>query len=301
MNTDRVSVSSSQHEYQVIPDRSHPVDFEAHSVLEVFAHYAGQARKEPMSPLYTAPPDLDPAQRAPHYTIRRLPRRRTAAERRTGSASAYIGTEMYLSIALPEAPDEENRIQGLSVRALCTNRHLAEELPVGTGKAEFTFAADTSLTVICAVPPTRPKAPPLHLKNEAGHTAWHLINALSLNHVGLTRTDGKALRDVLSLFADLGDPVIERHIASLRTVSTRPVVRRLKSRAGVGAARGIEVTVSFEEKSFEGSGVFVLSAVLERFLAEYAALNHFTQTVVTTVERGEIARWRPRSGSRRPL
>ena len=69
----------------------------------------------------------------------------------------------------------------------------------------------------------------------------------------------------------------------------------------IGAARGIEVTVSFEEKSFEGSGVYLLGAVLERFLAEYAAMNHFTQTVVTTVERGEIARWPARSGSRRPL
>jgi type VI secretion system protein ImpG len=78
-------------------------------------------------------------------------------------------------------------------------------------------------------------------------------------------------------------------------------VRRIQGRLGIGAARGIEVTVAIEEKSFEASGVFLLGAVLERFFAEYAALNHFTQTVVSTVERGVIARWPPRSGSRRPL
>src|SRR4029077_6889785 len=149
--------------------------------------------------------------------------------------------------------------------------------------------------------PTRPKEPLLHRKNASGPTAWRLINTLSLNHLGLTRADGEALRETLALFADLGDTVIERRIRSLRSVATRPVVRRVKNRFGVGAARGIEVTVSFEEKSFEGGGVFLLGAVLEHFLAEYAALNHFTQTVVTTVERGEMRRWPARAGSRRPL
>ena len=41
--------------------------------------------------------------------------------------------------------------------------------------------------------------------------------------------------------------------------------------------------------------------VLDRFFAEYASLNHFTQTVIRTVERGEIMRWPPRAGTRRLL
>ena len=52
---------------------------------------------------------------------------------------------------------------------------------------------------------------------------------------------------------------------------------------------------------FEGSGVFLLGAVLDRFFAEYAAINHFTTTVIQTQERGVIARWPARSGSRREL
>jgi type VI secretion system protein ImpG len=47
--------------------------------------------------------------------------------------------------------------------------------------------------------------------------------------------------------------------------------------------------------------VFLLGAVLDRFLAEYAAMNHFTQTVIRTLDRGEIMRWPTRSGSRRRL
>jgi type VI secretion system protein ImpG len=128
---------------------------------------------------------------------------------------------------------------------------------------------------------------------------------LSLNHLGLVEEgagrNGQSLREILSLFADLADSATERRIRGVRSVDSRPVVRRIRSRAGLGAARGIEITVTLEEKAFEGSGAFLLGAVLDRFFAEYAALNHFTQTVIRTVERGEIMRWPPRAGARRPL
>ena len=138
-----------------------------------------------------------------------------------------------------------------------------------------------------------------------GTVTWRLINMLSLNHLGLVeRGAGKnaaALREMLSLFADLADSATERKIRGMRSVDSRPVVRRIRERTGSGAARGIEITVTLDEKAFEGSGAFLLGAILDRFFAEYSALNHFTQTVIRTIERGEIMRWPPRMGSRRPL
>ena len=62
------------------------------------------------------------------------------------------------------------------------------------------------------------------------------------------------------------------------------------------AVRGLEITIGFDESFFEGSSVFVLGAVLERFLRKYATINSFTETVLTTQKRGEIARWRPERG-----
>ena len=41
----------------------------------------------------------------------------------------------------------------------------------------------------------------------------------------------------------------------------------------------------------EGSGVFLLGAVLSDFFSKYVSLNSFTQTVLRTVERGEVMRW----------
>ena len=64
-------------------------------------------------------------------------------------------------------------------------------------------------------------------------------------------------------------------------------------RSGIGAARGIEITVTIDEKAFEGTGAFLLGAVLDRFFAEYSGFNHFTQTVIRSVERGESCAGRP--------
>lgn len=305
--TDRIPIKASQHEYQVIPDRSHQLNFEAHTILDVFAHYPGRPQKERVLPLYSSPLALNPNQAQLHYTVRRMPRRRTSDERRFGTPSDYVGTDVFISTTAPGALGDSAKIMELSVRALCSNRHLTDQLPVGSAGADFTFIDDTSLQVVCAIPPTRPKEPPLHQKHDtgvdigAGPTAWRLINMLSLNHLGLTRRDGLALREILSIFADLNDTVLDRRVRSIRSIATRPVVRRLQSRTGVGAARGIEVNVTFDEKSFEGSGVFLLGSVLDRFFAEYAALNHFSQTIISTIDRGPIMQWPPRSGSRRPL
>jgi type VI secretion system protein ImpG len=78
-------------------------------------------------------------------------------------------------------------------------------------------------------------------------------------------------------------------------------VRRLRQPTGFNAARGIEITITFDEKVFEGTGVMMLGAVLDRFFAEYSSLNSFTQTVIATVQRGPIMRWPPRSGLGRTL
>jgi type VI secretion system protein ImpG len=78
-------------------------------------------------------------------------------------------------------------------------------------------------------------------------------------------------------------------------------VRRVIRPNGSATARGIEITVTLDEKAFEGSGAFLLGAVLDRFFVEYAGINHFTQTVIRTVERGEIMRWPTRIGMRQPV
>ena len=125
---------------------------------------------------------------------------------------------------------------------------------------------------------------------------------LSLNHLGLVdRADdgAKALRETLVLFADLSDSATDAQDPR------RAQPRRARRSCGACGSRrarprraGSRSPSSLDDKAFEGSGAFLLGAVLDRFFAEYVAINHFTQTVIRTVERGEIMRWPPRIGLR---
>ena len=308
--TDRVAIRSNQHEYQIVPDRSRYLDFEPHSLLDVYAHLPGAREKVPVRPLYSAPVEGG-AESGLWYTVRRLPRRRTVEEKKYGASSDYTGTDMFISIGEPAGIEDDDSVSELSVRALCSNRHLTEHLPVGEGGADFRLLDDVTLDVLCILGPTPPRGPvvgQLRSRSETAHTGtvtWRLINMLSLNHLGLVERaagqNGQSLRETLSLFADLQDSATERKIRGVRSVDSRAVVRRVQQRTGSGIARGTEVVVTLDEKSFEGSGAFLLGAILDRFFCEYSALNHFTQTVIRTTERGEIMRWPVRMGLRRPL
>jgi len=309
--TDRLLLKSNQHEYQVIPDRSHYLDYEPHRLLEVYAHYPGGREKVPVPALYAASLDAPQSSSGPYFTIRRLPRLRTVEEKRQGVSSDYTGTDMFISLSTLGGTDDDSSIAELSVRALCSNRHLTEHLPIGVGGADFRLMDDFTLDLVCVAGPTPPREPvvaQLRSRSETAHTGtvtWRLVNMLSTNHLGLVEraagSNAQALRETLSMFADMKDAITERRIGGVRTVDSKPIVRRFRERAGVGAARGIEITVTIDEKAFEGSGAFLLGAVLDRYFAEYSGFNYFTQTVIRSVERGEIMRWPPRMGTRRPL
>jgi type VI secretion system protein ImpG len=302
---DRIPVRSNQYEFPVIPDRSRLLDYETNRVTKVFAHIPGAPQKVAVEPLYSAMAARSTTGLS--YTIRRLPRRRTIEEKKYGPVSNYAGTDVFLSLGEHSDPDELLRVAELSVEALCSNRHLAEQLPIGESGADFRFLDDVELDVRCIAGPTSAGEPCLTALDgkgmgvSTGEVAWRLINMLSLNHLGLVDRAGDgamALRETLALFADLADSATDRKIRGVRNLNVRPIVRRLRRAQGAAAARGLEITVVLEEKAFEGSGAFLLGAVLDRFFAEYVAINHFTQTVVRTTERGEIMRWPSRVGLR---
>ncbi|MBA3448714.1 MAG: type VI secretion system baseplate subunit TssF, partial [Pseudaminobacter sp.] len=307
MNCSRVPVRQGEHEHHVTPDRSRVLDFEAHRIIEVFAHYPGRKDKVRVFPLYSLPSENIRASDALYYTFRRLPRRRTAQERRTGAQSAYVGSELFISLVEPATIDDNERVRELSVRCLASNRHHSDQLPVGEAGADFFLVDDTSIPLHCVAGPTpaRESLVTLERKNADatpfGPTLWKLINFLSLSHLGLIDRDERdragGLRELLGLFTDLSDIVSEQRIRGIESVSSRPIVRRLRQKNGFNAARGMEITVRLDERAFEGTGIFLLGAVLDRFFAEYTSLNSFTETVIESRQRGVVKRWPPRSGA----
>ena len=70
------------------------------------------------------------------------------------------------------------------------------------------------------------------------------------------------------------------------------------SRAG-SFCRGLDVTLEFDATSWGAGGLFLLSAVLERFLALHATVNAFVRTrAVLRGRPGVAAAWPARAGAR---
>ena len=308
MQASRIPIQTNEFEYQVVPDRGRYLEYEPHRLVKVFAHFIGTSEKQELRPLYSVPADNIPQSDVIYYGLRRVMRKRTVEERRYGKSSKYTGTDMFITLAPNPTALRDRTIAELSVRAVCSNRHLTEHLPVGQGGADFILEMDAKLPVHCIVGPTMPRESIISKVQDGQNlsgtrsTAWRLISMLSLNHLGITgrgtESSAAAVRELFSLFAETNDAATERRIRGITAVESVPAVRRVRQPGGSATVRGLEVTVTFEDKAFEGSGLFLFGAVLDRFFAEYAPVNSFVQTVVCSTERGQIMRWPPRIGAR---
>jgi type VI secretion system protein ImpG len=297
---DRISLSDAFYEFHVVPDRNRATDFEVFELESVTGYGANAAEEQEFRPFYLAK-DADTGVGG-YYTTNRIPRMLTANERQFGKKSSYAGTEVFLSLVDANSAPYRASLRELGIKALCTNRHLPIQMAVGVGRTDFTMGLNAPVTAIrCITGPTLPK--PSHTE---GRFYWRLISQLSLNYLSLVDSakgdEGAAgLRELLKLYSEENNRLALRQIEGLLTVKSKPVVRRVAAPGPISFARGLEITLTFDEAAFEGMGVFILGSVLEQFFAKYVSLNSFTETVVRTKQRGEIIRWPARMGIRQIL
>lgn len=293
---DRVHLSTRDTEHHVVPSRTAALDYEIHTLTSVTGISTGNVDDVQFRPFYssndfTAAGDNHPA----YYTVSRKMRQRSEKERLRGVRTNYLGSETYLTlIDRAQSPYSANLDQ-IAVEALCSNRDLPLLLATGGDDVFHLPEGGPVNSVRLPVTPTRP-TPTL----AQGETAWRLISHLSLNYLSISDTgqgDGaEALREMIGLYAPLGDRVTQKQLEGITAVTSRPIVRRMSDEVLSTAVRGLEITLHFDDSFFEGASVYVLGGVLERFFRKYATLNSFTETVLKTRERGEITRWRPATG-----
>ena len=99
------------------------------------------------------------------------------------------------------------------------------------GRTDFTLESGAPVeSVRCVAGPTAPRPSYAH-----GDTSWRLISHLSLNYLSLVDTSGgaqsqgAALRELLSLYADLADPATRKQIDAAFAPRRRRAVTRARS------------------------------------------------------------------------
>jgi type VI secretion system protein ImpG len=296
---DRIHLDPTENRYHVVPDRTRPLDFEIHSVSAVTGHGGADQPEQEFRPLYGTDDFARRGQDQRYFVPERRPRK-LPESRAGGVRSAYVGSELFLTLVDGDRPPHDPALKQLSVRALCSNRDLPLSMPVGLRETDFTLDSGAFVQgARCLGRPTPPRPPVAD-----GELAWRLIDHLSLNYLSLVDAGPQgavALRELLGLYADLGERTDQKQIQGVRSVHSGPVVRRLPTAGPLAFGRGLHIDVTCDENEFQGSSVYLLGAVLEQFFARYVSVNSFTETVLHTVERGEIARWPPRIGTRHLL
>ena len=298
---DRIHVNDSTYEFHVVADRTRPLDFEIYQVTEVIGHGAGDDTEQVFHPFYSASSlDLEHHQSA-YFTTRREPRLVSMEQKRRGSRSSYIGSEVFLALVDSANAPYSTDLRQLSIQALCTNRDLVLQMPLGLGQTDFSLnisAPVTSVRVLSG--PSRP-----YSAVADGAIAWRAINHLSLNYLSLVNANREqgaaALRDLLDLYATTADVSARREIDAIRSVNVGRSVRRVPGRGPIAFGRALEVTVEVDEMGFEGGSAFLLGAVLDRYFARYVSINSVVETVLRSQSRGEISRWAPHWGTRPTL
>jgi type VI secretion system protein ImpG len=277
------------------------MDFEVHSVSNVEGFGDRQEPEQRFQPFYGGDERTWHSGNAAFYTVRREPRLLSSRQKLHGARSSYVGNEMFISLVDAADAPYSTQLRQIGMQLLCTNRDLPLQMPVGKSHTDFTLDVGAPVESIrCVAGPTKPRA-----SVAVGETAWRLLSHLQLNYVSLLgdgHEDGAAaLREMLTLYCDEFDSSARRQVEGIKAVSSQPIVRRIPVPGPITFGRGLEITLTCDDGAFEGTGAFLLGSVMQHFFARYVSVNSFTETVLRTLERNEVARWPARLGKRQIL
>lgn len=276
-----IRITQTKTEYRVVPDQHRQSSTEVYSVDRVTSTATYLEQPQTYEPFYALGHGRqDETQKRFWYAHRR------PSFRKNGDK----GTEVYISLVDLDFNPALPPVEMLTVRVTCTNRDQASRLQLSGEFGELEAEGVALLRARCLRKPTTALRPP-----HRGGVQWRLISHLSLNHLSIVDKGSEALQEILRLYDFSEDPAIRKQIAGITGVLSGPCVSRVTSETGVAFCRGTDVTIEFDEDQFVGTGVFLLSSVLQRFLGLYSALNSFSRVTAKT-KKGVIKQWPPLAG-----
>lgn len=285
-----IHLSRSISEYRIVPDARRPGVTEVYSVESVIAT-AADGSEAPFWPFYSVK----------HASAARSQRTFWHPVRRSG-ADRDPGTEVFLSLVDLDFNPSVPADTVLSVETTCLNRDLPSRLPYGGGHPylQLVKAVPGVAGLQCITAPTPTLRPPR--RNRA---LWRLISHLSLNHLSIVQEEAggaESFREILKLYDFRDSSETRAAIDGILDIRSRRGTARAPSSEMGAFCRGLDIELTFDERRFMSSGLYLLAAVIERFVALYGSINSFTRLAVKLQGRpGVLRRWPPRAGDQQVL
>ena len=275
-----IRINQTKSEYRVVPDQHNQSSTEVYSVDDVSS--TGTYPDEPQ--VYRAFYDLRHIEQDEH------PEHFWYTHRRASLRKNDNGTDVYISLVdldfKPVAPPTEV----LSLRVTCTNRDEAPRLKITGEFGELDAEGMALLQTRCLRAPTATLRPPMRKGLQ-----WQLISNLSLNFLSIVEKGKEPLQELLLLYDLSKNPTVRKQISGISSVTSSSSVTRVHSHTGITFCRGTDVTIEFDEQQYVGTGIVLLSSVLNQFFGLYSAINSFSRLTVKT-KKGVVKRWPPLLG-----
>ncbi len=283
---DPIYLSQQKYEYRVIPDVHRQSGTEIYSIDDLVTVDPKTNQSKQFSPFYSTR----------HTYGEKTEKSFWYGKREDSQRENDEGTEMYVSLVDTDFNPRIPAADVITVKTTCTNRDLPARLPFGGKDGDFEVEGATLLSKVrCLTKPTETIRP-----QRKRSIQWRLISHLNLNFLSTVNDEDnkpEALQEILLLYNFGDDAATTNQILGVKSIETKPVVRRIGQRVGAGFVRGLETTITFDEELYVGCCLYLFGSVLERFLGTYSSINSFNQLVIKSEQReGEIKRWRPRTG-----
>ena len=114
-----------------------------------------------------------------------------------------------------------------------------------------------------------------------------MISQLSLNYLSIADADrgagAEALRELIGIYAPVGDRALEKQMEGLVSLSSRPIVRRLQEEVLSTGVRGLELKVGFDLFDYPTAMTVILMIAIVVISIEY--LSGWARTKIIGVER----------------
>jgi type VI secretion system protein ImpG len=295
--TGRLDLAAEAQSHRLVPVPSAPHDYDVHSVEAAWGQVSEESEALRFDPLYTAV-DRHVGRNTRYFAIRRALNRPDVDDRHYGTRRSFTETCTFISLVDHEEQPNTEGIRHLSLQAWLTNRDLPCVLECDGRNDLFLHRSIPVDGVGLVRAPTTPQ-PPLAF----GDRAWQLMAQLKLDARMFddgygTHPPGEGLRRRLRLFVAPDAGMLGRQVESLVSATAIPVNRMLPGNGAIVFGRGIECKFTFDESGFHGVSPYTLGLVLERYVARHVSTHSFTTTVLRSVQRGPIAHWPPRMGTR---
>ncbi|WP_175686753.1 type VI secretion system baseplate subunit TssF [Burkholderia anthina] len=212
-----------------------------------------------------------------------------------GPAAPSTGkAETALSlVGLDGRPASDTGIEQITANMTCTNGDLPRTLRTGAPNGDL---VNEQGAIVSRIDMLDSPSAVAHLPLE-GDAVWRLTAQLAPHSIELTRTGLVALKRLLRQFA-LQSGRYANLIDGLTDLGHRVKQLWLPREPIPSFVRGLEVTLTVDERVFAATSLNAFVGVMERFFTAHMSATNFVQLVVMSANTGrEIRRCMPRPGA----